>query len=81
MVTTIDFIVSLSLVAAATAFLAYRLLRPAPPRCHDAALASSAGGNAGGEVVVGAALARGLKRAQRAGARTLPSQTQEQTQK
>lgn len=65
---TLDLVLVIACVGAAASFLLYRLLKPAPPACHTLAAAQGrdprAAGAQGPDVVVGAGLARGLKRAQ-----------------
>lgn len=50
------------LVGAAVSFLVYRLYKPAPPACHALARATTSA-NAP-DVVIGASLEKGLRRAQ-----------------
>lgn len=60
--TALDLAVSLSVVAGAVSFLIYRLLKPAPPACHS--VAGPVTSAKAPDVLLGAALSRGLKRAQ-----------------
>ena len=64
----VDLLAVAGIVGAAVSFLLYRVFKPAPPACHTLAAASSAASTltsaAGGNVVLGASLQRGLKRAQ-----------------
>lgn len=66
---TVDLVLVLVVLAAAAAFLVWNLVaRDAKPACHLTGGPRPASSDRGGDVVVGASLARGLERARSRGA-------------